>query len=172
MVLAHQVKFAEDIGYSSTFAASIFALFGVFMAIGQLSGFISDWIGREKTVSLAVLLMIGALVALLSTRDTSQPWLLYVYAICFGYGAGLFSPVIFAGVADIFYGRHLGGIMGLLLAGMGVGGIIGPWFGGFTYDISGNYTNAFIFGMVCFALSGVAFWKAAPRKAVRLEYRA
>jgi MFS family permease len=169
MVLAHQVKFAEDVGYSSTFAASVFALFGIFMALGQLSAALSDWIGREKTITLAVVLAIVALVALISVRDTSQPWLLYVYAVCFGFGAGLASPTIFAGVADLFYGRHYGAISGLILTGFGIGGIIGPWLGGYIYDVTGSYFSAFVFAIVCFGLSAIAYWIAAPRNTVRLK---
>lgn len=169
LVLGHQVKFAEDMGYSSAFAASVFALFGVFTAVGQLSAGLSDLIGRERTVTLAVILAMGALAALISVRDTSQPWLLYLYAICFGYGAGLCAPTLYAGLADIFYGRNFGILSGLLMTGFGVGGIIGPWLGGFIYDVTGSYTNAFIFAMACFAISGVTFWIAAPRKAEKLR---
>jgi sugar phosphate permease len=52
LVLAHQVKFAGDVGYSSTFAASVFALFGIFLTLGMFFASISDWIGREMTVLL------------------------------------------------------------------------------------------------------------------------
>jgi len=171
LILAHQVKFAEDVGYSSLFAASVFALFGIFMVAGRLSAFISDWIGREITITLAAILSIGAIVALVSVTDTSQPWLLYIYASCFGYGTGLYSPTIIAAAADIFHGRHFGAITGLLLTGMGVGGAIGPWLGGYVYDISGNYISAFVLSMVCFGLACIAFWIAAPRNATRLHNR-
>ncbi|MFQ5997447.1 MAG: MFS transporter [Dehalococcoidales bacterium] len=171
LVLAHQVKFAEDVGYSSTFAASIFALYGIFMVAGQLSAGISDWIGREITVTLIAILTIGAVVALISVTDTSQPWLLYLYAICFGYGSGIYSPTMTAGAADIFHGKHFGAIAGLLLTGMGTGGVIGPWLGGYIYDITGSYFSAFILSMVCFVLAAIAFWIAAPRKAARLRAR-
>mgnify|MGYP000232781119 CR=1 FL=1 len=169
LVLGHQIKFAEDVGYSGTFAASVFALFGIFVAVGQLSAGLSDWIGREKTVTLSVILTLGAITALISVHDTSQPWLLYLYAISFGYGAGLCAPVIYAGLADIFYGRHFGVLSGLLLTGFGIGGVIGPWLGGFIYDRTGSYISAFLFAMACFALSGVTFWIAAPRKAEKLR---
>ena len=169
LALAHQVKFAEDVGYSSTFAASIFALFGIFMTVGMFFSSISDWVGRETTVFLAVVLVIGAMIALVSVRDTSAPWLLYIYAICFGCGAGLFSPAVLAGTADIFHGKHFGAIAGLLQTGMGTGGAIGPWLGGFIYDISGSYLNAFIFCMVCFGLAFLAFFLAAPRKAAKIR---
>jgi len=172
LVLAHQVKFAEDVGYSSTFAASIFALFGIFMAAGQLSGLISDRVGREATVTFASILTIGALVALISVKDTSQTWLLYMYAVCFGYGAGIFTPAMFAGMADLFHGRHFGAISALVLTGMGVGGAIGPWLGGYIYDISGSYIISFFLCIACFVLASIAFWIAAPRKAARLKSEA
>ena len=165
LVLAHQVKFTGDAGYSSLFSVSIFALFGVAIFMGQLSGFLSDWLGREKTVTLATLLSLGALLALMSVRDTSQPWLLYVYSISLGYGAGLFSPTLFAASADIFHGRHYGAVAGLLLAGMGAGGAVGPWIGGYLFDLSGSYTNSFILSMVSIGLSCISLWLAAPRKA-------
>jgi len=171
MVLGHQVKFAEDVGYSGTFAASVFALFGIFAAAGQLSSSLSDWIGREKTMTIAVILAIGALAALISVHDTSQPWLLYLYAICFGYGGGLASPAIFAGLADIFYGRHFGVLSGLLMCGFGVTGVIGPWLSGFIYDRTGSYSSAFVLAMASFALSAVARWIAAPRNAEKLRAR-
>jgi MFS family permease len=169
LVLAHQVKFTGDTGYSSMFSASIFGLLGIFLAGGQASAFISDRIGREKTITLAAILSIGSLVVLLSVKDTSQPLLLYVYAICFGYGGGLFSPTIFAGTADIFHGRHYGGIAALLLTGMGVGAAIGPWLGGYIYDISGSYSGAFLLCIVCFSLACIAVWIAAPRNAGKLR---
>jgi len=172
LVLAHQIKFVEEAGYSSMFATSVFALFGIFMVAGQLSASISDWIGREKTITVVAILAIGGLVALVSVRDTSQPWLLYLYATCFGYAAGLHAPTTFAGTADIFHGRNFGAIAGLLLTGQGLGGILGPWLGGYIYDISGSYSSAFVLCMVCFGLTSVTLWIAAPRNADMLRARA
>ena len=169
MVLAHQVKFALDMGYDGIFAASIFGLYGFFMAVGQPFCAISDRIGREITVTISVVLAIGALVALLSVEDTTQSWLLYLYAICMGLGTGLFIPAMFAGAADIFHGKRYGTISGLLLTGMGLGGAIGPWLGGYIYDLSGSYTGAIIGSIVCFALSCIVYWMAAPRKALKVR---
>ncbi len=139
------------------------------MTAGMFSSSISDWVGREITVFLAAVLVIGAMMALILVRDTSAPWLLYIYAICFGIGAGLFSPAVNAGAADIFHGRDFGAIAGFLQTGMGIGGAIGPWLGGFIYDISGSYFGAFIFCMVCFGLAFLAFFFAAPRKAAGIR---
>ncbi len=164
LVLAHQVKFTEDAGYSSVFSVSVFALFGLTVFIGQLSGFLSDWMGREKAATLASVISIGALFALISVRDTSQPWLLYVYSTCFGYGAGLFAPSTFAATADLFPGRHFGVAAGLLLTGMGIGGAFGPSLGGYLFDLSGNYIIAFSLSIGSIGLACLLLWVAAPRK--------
>ena len=168
LMVAHQVKFVRDAGYNGMFSASIFGLFGIFMVAGQISAFISDWIGREKTITLAAILSIGALVALSSVKDTSQSIPLYLYAICFGYGGGLFTSTAYAGTADIFHGRYFGEIAGLLLTGQGIGGAIGPWLGGYIYDISGSYRSSFLLCMVSFGVSCIMVWIAAPRNAARL----
>jgi MFS family permease len=164
LVLAHQVRFAEDAGFSSMFSVSIFALFGVTLFLGQSCGFLSDRIGREKTGTLATVLSILALAALMLVRDTSHPWLLYLYSIGFGLGGGLFTPTIYAGAADIFAGRYFGAVSGLLLTGMGVGAVFGPWLGGYIYDATGSYRPAFLLSIGCIALACLAFWIAAPRR--------
>jgi sugar phosphate permease len=169
LVLAHQVKFVQDAGYSSAFAASVFALFGVFMIAGQVSSSISDRLGRETTVALAAVLAMGAMAALLSVRDASQPWLLYVHSVALGLGAGLYAPTGVAAMADIFHGRHFGAIAGLLLTGQGLGGAIGPWLGGHIYDISGSYSIAFVISMVGYGVAAVALFIAAPRKGPALR---
>jgi sugar phosphate permease len=165
LVLAHQIKFAVDVGYSSVLAASVFALFGIASIGGQICSFISDVIGRELTVTVAAVMAIGALFALLSVNDTSQPWLLYVYAISSGFATGLFSPALIVGTADIFHGKNIGFISALLLTGIGIGGAVGPWLGGYIYDVYESYDIAFIISMVCFALACICFWIAAPRNA-------
>jgi len=165
MVLAHQVRFLQDKGFSSAFSASIFALMGIMMLFGQLSAFLSDWLGREKTHTLATCLSIAGLGALLGVNDTSHVWLVYSFAVLFGYGVGLATPVTFAASADIFHGRHFGMVGGLLLGGMGVGGVLGPWLGGYLFDISGSYNSAFALCIVSFVVSSLFLWIAAPRKA-------
>ena len=171
LVLAHQVKFAEDAGYSGTFAVSIFALYGISMFAGQMSGVLSDRIGREASSTVASALAIAGLAALISVRDTSTPWLLYAYATSFGYGAGLYAAIIFAGAADIFHGRCYGTASGMMLTGMGLGGAIGPWLGGYLYDRSGSYDLAFLLCMACLVLSSVFFWIAAPRHGEKFRAR-
>lgn len=163
-VLGHQIKFVEDCGLSGIFAASIFGLFGVFMFVGQLCSSISDRIGREAVAAAANALAVAGLLALVSFTPEAGLWRLYLYATCFGLGAGLFTPTIFAGAADIFYGRSLGTVGGVILMGMGAGAAFGPWMGGFLHDISGSYRIAFSLCLSFFVAACLSFTLAAPRK--------
>ena len=133
--------------------------------------FISDVIGREKTVTIAVVMAMGAMVALLSVQDNTQAWLLYIYAVASGVATGIFSPTIFAGAADIFHGRNIGAVSALILTGMGFGGAVGPWLGGYIFDITESYRTAFIISLVSYGIAGVLFWLAAPRHADRFRKR-
>jgi MFS family permease len=164
LVLAHQIKYAIDMGFSSVFASSVFAIYGIFAVLGQLSGFISDLFGREKIIAFAVTLSTAGIISLLAATDISKGWLLYTYAIAFGYASGIFSPTIIARAADLFHGKHIGTVVGLLLTGMGLGGGVGPWLGGFIYDISGSYTSAFYMVIASYVVAVTLFFMASHRK--------
>lgn len=166
LVLAHQPIYCQDIEFSAMFAASIFGLAGLTVMIGNLCGFVSDRIGRETTYTLGTLGTIIAISALMLVT-TSQPWLLYLYAIFWGIFFGMGAPAGFSSLADLFFGRHFGAINGFCLLGFGIGGAIGPWLGGYIFDATGSYNLAFIIVIVAMGLSCGSLWLAAPRR-VRL----
>ena len=167
LIVSHHVIYAQDLGYSSAFAASVAGLVGFSIALGNISAFVSDRIGRENMNTFATVLSVFSLVILLLQNDTSHPWAMYIFAVCFGLGVGLNIPNVTAGAADLFRGKQFGTVNGLLLMGFGLGGAIGPWLGGYIYDTSGSYATAFIICMVCYCLACLAVWVAAPRKAVK-----
>ena len=165
LVVAHQVVFFLDLGYDSLFAASIAGAVGIFAALGALSGFLSDRIGREKVFTACCVLSIISLLVLLSLKDASNPWSLYIFVLIFGFPMGLFAPALIAGAADLFYGKHFGTVNGIVFMGFGIGGAIGPWLGGYIFDITGNYEIAFIVCIAAYTISCISFWMAAPRRA-------
>jgi MFS family permease len=165
LVVAHQVVFFIDLGYDSLFAASIAGAVGIFAALGALSGFLSDRIGREKVFTACCVLSIISLLILLSLKDASNPWSLYIFVLIFGFPMGLFAPALIAGAADLFYGKHFGTVNGIVFMGFGLGGAIGPWLGGYIFDITGNYSLAFIICIAAYTIACIGFWVAAPRRA-------
>ncbi|MBI4285740.1 MAG: MFS transporter [Chloroflexi bacterium] len=166
LVLAHQPIHTQDIGFSSIIAASVYGIVGATIIAGNLSGFISDRLGREASYALgAVACIIG--VAALILASVSQPWLLYVFAVIFGWGYGMAMPSYFSAAADLFGGKHFGAINGMSIVGFGIGGFLGPWVGGLIFDTVQDYTLAFIVAGLGISMGSLSIWLAAPRK-VRL----
>jgi predicted MFS family arabinose efflux permease len=60
-------------------------------------------------------------------------------------------------------------VNGLILMGFGLGGAIGPWLGGYIFDTTGSYTQAFIISIAAYVISCLSFWIAAPRKASHIK---
>ena len=130
-----------------------------------MTGFASDRIGREAMMTIGTMIGISSIIALLFVGDTSQAWLLYYYAAAFGFSQGITVPTLMASITDIFQGPRVGTIIGFAWFGFAVGGAIGPWLGGWIFELTGNYSPAFIVSMLHFAIGCAAVWLAAPRKA-------
>ena len=81
----------------------------------------------------------------------------------FGLGFGARGPIITAMASDLFGGRRFGVIYGVLSVGNGLGGAIGPWFGGVVYDVLGSYRVVFLTSIVFCALGSACFWLAGRR---------
>jgi len=169
ILVAHHVAYAIDLGYSKVYASSILSLFGILFAFGSLAGLISDRIGREWTITIGTVAGISAIIVLMLIQDVSKPWMLYYYSLMLGVGIGITAPTIAATVTDIFQGPKVGFVIGSIWFGFAVGGAIGPWLGGWLFEIYGNYFLAWIVAIVLYALACVAVWMAAPRKVRRMK---
>ncbi len=164
IMTAHHFAFAVDMGYPKIYASSILSLFGIARALGSLSALISDRIGRELTITVGTALGVSAIVVLLSIKDPSSPWRLYYYSLVFGYGIGLCSPTIMATIVDIVQGPKVGLTIGIIWFCFALGGTIGPWVGGWLFELRGNYTLAFMVAIAMYLIALGAVWIAAPRK--------
>ena len=169
LVITHQVKLALDLGYSPEIAASTTAFFGIFMVVGQASSFISDYIGRETSVFISSLAASAGIICLFFFVNGDAALPLYLFSALFGYGSGLFAVCIYAGASDIFNGNRFGFFNGFILAGMGIGGAFGPWFGGLLHDIFHSYDYALILALISFIISSLFFYLAGPRLYSRLN---
>ena len=164
LVVVHQIALMRDVGLSSTFAASLVTLVAIMIILGNISASISDRIGREKTFSLGCSLLTLGLFMLLLLKRSSQSWMLYSYAVSLGLGLGMTAPVLSATVADMFQGKNFGSINGFMTLGFGLGGTVGPWFGGFVFDLTKSYSVALAVAILLTCTSIVILWIAAPRK--------
>ncbi len=163
-VSVHQVAYLTDLGFSRVLAAGVLGYMGVMSSFGRLLfGALSDRLGRFGGVALSVVFSQLGILALLMLDGASVTWPLYLYAVCFGLGYGARGPIISAIAADRFPGRSFATIFGFISIGHGLGGALGPWYGGAMYDRLGSYTLAF--ALACVSLCGVigCFWVATRR---------
>src|SRR5262249_13266534 len=87
--------YLKDKGYSSIIIASVISLQGVLNMLGEfLGGFLSDRIGREKTLTLSLLSFGAGIVFLSLAGAASSPTLVYVFTIFYGMGQGMAPPVL------------------------------------------------------------------------------
>ena len=167
LVSLHQLAFAVDMGFDKLYAATVLGI-GSFLAIAGtiFTGTISDYIGRERSAILAYGISIVGVVCALFITSPQQGWLLWLHACFFGLTWGARGPTITAKTADLFPGRHLGAILGVITIGAGIGSAVGSWAAGWIFDISGSYRIAFLLAIAAYLGGCVAFWtlRHPPRR--------
>lgn len=162
--ISHHVYFYIDAGYSPLASATFFSIFGICFALGNVSGAISDRIGRERFFIPASLLCAGFVSLYFLMRDTSTPWLPPIIAAGFGWTFGSLCCVLNATLADLFQGKHYGSIAGSMIVGFAVGGTISPWAAGHLQDVTGSYTITYGVLVASLIATATMFWFVAPRK--------
>ena len=151
LVFTHLVPHVTDIGFSAGEAATVLSLIGGAAVAGRvLMGIASDRIGRKLTGSICTLLQAGAMLWLIWSQDL---WMLYLFALVFGFAFGGMSPGLAALIGDTFGLRNIGSILGVLEVGFGTGGAIGPVIGGLIFDVNNSYTVAFLIGALVIFIS-------------------
>jgi len=165
MILIHQVAAVVDAGFSKGLAASVLGLTGFFTSPSMiLWGTTSDRIGREWAYTLGSLSMILGIILLLYARDPSHIWMLYAYTVFFALGFASRQSLYPTIAAGLFHGSHFGAINGALAFFTGAGSGIGPWLGGYLFDLFGNYYAAFWTVNILAVISVILIWIAGPRQ--------
>lgn len=165
MVNVQLVAYLEDKGYSSILAASAVGLQGFLHIFGRfLGGGLSDRIGREKAVTLSAAIFILFLALLYASGLVANPWLVYAAVIMFGLGGAMPLPALMAATGDIFQGKHLGAIIGVIMMGGFVGGAAGAWLGGKLFDLTHSYDSHFILTALVTLSSVALIWGVRPGK--------
>jgi len=122
-------------------AATILSAIGAMSIPGRfVVGKISDSAGRKAITIICALLLTGAVIWLIYSKEV---WMFYLFALFFGFSSGGLSTSVSALIGDTFGRRSIGIIMGTLEVGWFLGVSIGPFLGGLVYDIDHNYSNAF-----------------------------
>jgi MFS family permease len=137
---------------------------GLLSIVGRVSfGFAADRFGGALAATTSYGCTAGGVLALLALESDGRAGWLVAYALLFGLGFGARGPIVTAMASDLFGGRRFGVIYGALSLGNGLGGAIGPWFGGVVHDVLGSYRVVFLVSVVFCVLGSACFWLASRR---------
>ena len=152
IVMVHTVPHAMDMGILSTAAAGILSIIGAgSIAARIIVGILLDRIGSRRALMLCFVPLITSLVWL---QFADSLWKLYLFAAIYGLSHGGFFTLVAPVVAQLFGTRSHGAIFGVIMAGGGVSGALGPLLTGRAFDVLGSYRLPFliIVGMAIVAL--------------------
>jgi MFS family permease len=164
LLIAQQlVAYLGDKGYSSIIIASVIGLQGMLNMVGELvGGYLCDRIGREKTLTLSLLMFGAGIVFLNLAGAANSPTLVYVFTFFYGIGQGMAPPALMISASDLFQGKHFGSILGVIILGGYFGGAIGAWLSGSLFDLTGAYYLNFIVSGISMTGAALLIWKASP----------
>jgi len=140
-IMVHIVPHATDLGTSTIVAVSILTAIGGVGIIGRIGlGSTADRIGKKLTLIAVFVLMLVAFIWLIPAKET---WMLFLFAVVFGFAFGggdaLLSPL----VAELFGLKSHGVILGIVAFLSTVGGAIGPLLAGYIFDMTSSYQISF-----------------------------
>ncbi len=160
-VFTHQVAYATDLGFSRTLAAWVVGIVGLASTAGRpVFGTLADRSGGPLAATLSYASSAIGVLALAAAERVPAVTLLLAYATLFGLGFGARGPIITTMASERFGGRRFGAIWGALNVANGIGGAVGPWFGGAVHDATGSYRIVFACTIVFCAMGSVCFWVA------------
>lgn len=141
-IMVHIVPHAIELGISAASSANILAAIGGLAIVGRvLLGSTADRIGNKQATIIAFILMSAALFWLLPATEV---WMLYLFAVVFGFAHGGHAPSQSPLVAGFFGLRSHGLIFGIMGFAFTIGSAIGPLLAGYIFDVTGSYHIAFL----------------------------
>ncbi|MBW2593120.1 MAG: MFS transporter [Deltaproteobacteria bacterium] len=150
-VLVHITPLAIEAGFSGAEAANILTIFGgsVFFA-KIITGMIADRLGSKPAFVMGLGMLMAGLFLLLTTNSL---WALYLFAIFYAFGYGCGSVIMPNIVAEMFGLLFHGILLGIVNFSACIGCALGPVAAGWLFDLTGNYTAAFVTATVIGAVT-------------------
>ncbi|HYG33957.1 MAG TPA: OFA family MFS transporter [Clostridia bacterium] len=142
MVIMHVAIIAKDQANMDKWGFLSIGILAIFNTLGRIaSGYLSDRIGRTRTMVLAFVLQA---INMFAFSYYTTPSLLMFGSAFTGLCYGTIFTLFPAATADFYGIRNLGVNYGLVFTAFGVAGITGPYLAGRIRDQFGAYNNAYI----------------------------
>lgn len=166
MVLFHIVAYATDNHISTSAAALIVTVIGMFTVAGALLvSVVARRIGNRSAM-MAGLLLQAPTVVLLTLAHTATS--LYIVVAFFALGVGMVFPLINVLAGELFGTRSAGSITGTIGIAFTTGVLTGPIVGGYIFDVTRSYSAAFIAaGAALIVFSSLLLLAKPPKKSAR-----
>ena len=150
--IIHIIPHARDLGLPPTSAAAVLSTIGGVSMLGRIvMGTANDKIGGKRSLIICLVLLISSLVLLILG---SSIWILFLFAIIYGFAHGGLFTVMSPTIAELFGTGSHGTLFGLILFSGTIGGSVGPWLTGYVFDTTGSYQIAFII-LIVLAMTGL-----------------
>ena len=136
------VSYAIDCGVPAMAAATVFGAAGVASLSGRvIGGLAADRIGAKRMIIFGLALQAISVSLYVFTRDLAS---FYGLALMFGFSYGAVMPLYAILVREYFGARIMGTMFGAVNMASTLGMAMGPWAGGWLYDVYGSYFWLFI----------------------------
>ncbi len=162
-IIVHIIPHGQDLGMNPTLAAVALSTIGSVSIIGRIvMGSLIDRIGGKRSLIFCFIILIGSLIWLQFAIET---WMLFAFAVVYGFAHGAFFTVIAPLIAELFGTESLGKLFGIVLFVGTLGGTIGPTISGYIFDVTGSYQSSFaiLTGFAVIGLVLVLPLKAMPK---------
>ena len=141
-VIVHIVPYARDLGLAPVYAAGVLSTIGGVSILGRIvMGAASDRIGGKRAAIFCLILLFCGFIWL---QFTTEAWMLFLFAVIYGFAHGGFFTVVSPLVAELFGTGSHGLLFGIILFSGTLGGAIGPVMAGRTFDVTGSYRLVFL----------------------------
>jgi MFS family permease len=127
-------------------------------------GAANDRIGGKRSLIICFVVLLCGLLWLQVAR---AGWMLFLFAVIYGFAHGGFFTVMSPMVAELFGTGSHGLLFGIVLFCGTLGGAVGPLMAGLAFDLSGNYRLVFV---VLTALSTTGFGLIALLQPIQEGY--
>jgi len=141
-VIVHIVPYARDLGLAPVYAAGVLSTIGGVSILGRIvMGAASDRIGGKRASIICLILLFCGFIWL---QFTTEAWMLFPFAVIYGFAHGGFFTVVSPLVAELFGTGSHGLLFGIILFSGTLGGAVGPVMAGRTFDVTGSYRLVFL----------------------------
>lgn len=141
-IVVHIVPHARDLGLAPAYAAGVLSTIGGVSIVGRIvMGAANDRIGGKRALVICIIMLFCSFVWL---QLASTAWMLFLFAVIYGFAHGGFFTVVSPMVAEWFGTGSHGMLFGIVLFCGTLGGSVGPLVAGRIFDVTGSYQMVFL----------------------------